>query len=370
MDHERPSVRALRSAQVSQSDQPLHKRVYRILVAAGKEFGNDRATRLSAALSFYTLFSLVPLLFITVAVVGMVSADSALMGSSCDAVTLDVVPADPVHPVDRILRQVDEVAGREVADQLAKLTCQASDYAGSALSIGAILAAWSASSIFLHVQGVLNVLFHAPEERVHGLTATVIRRGVALVAALVLAVLVLTPLVAVAGVNFIRDLIAVAWLRGLLGVVIPLTSLVLLVIVVTLTFRLLTRAPIAWQAARRGGLFTALSGLAGAFLVGLYLSRFGGGGALGAVGGAAILLFFFNLMWTIYLFGVEVTKVYSDYLAFGDIMPPSERAEASTFEGGQPPDPDAEKVDSPWRSGVMAFLIGLATGWAAKRRDS
>lgn len=347
---------------------PVHKRVFRILVAAGKEFGADKATRLSAALSFYTLFSLVPLLFITVAVVGFVSSDSVLTNTDCEVVSASAISSDPVNPVDRILRQVDEVAGRNVSDELAKLTCEASDYAGSALSIGAFLAAFSASSIFLHVQGVLNLLFHAPEERISGLTATILKRGVALVSAVILSILVLTPLVAVASVNFLRDLIHVTWLRRLLGVAVPLTSLLLMVTVVTLTFRLLSRAPIPWQAARRGGLFTALTGLAGAFLVGAYLSRYGAGGALGAVGGAAILLFFFNLMWMIFLFGVEVTKVYADYLAFGDVLPPGERTTKPSFEpseaAGEPPN------ESVWRSGVVAFLIGLVTGWAARRRDS
>ncbi|MFP3914401.1 MAG: YihY/virulence factor BrkB family protein, partial [Actinomycetota bacterium] len=311
---------------------PVYRRLYRILVAAGKEFGTDKATRLAAALSFYTLFSLVPLLFLTVAVVGFVSADSALTGTDCDTVGAADIPADPRNPLDRMVRQVDEVAGEQVSTQLANLTCEASGYAGQALGIGIALAAFSASSVFLHVQGVLNYLFHAPEARTSGLVATLIQRGVALVSALLLSILVLAPLVAVAGVSFIQDLIDVSWLRGLLGVAVPLTSLVLMVMVVAATFRLLTRAQVAWQAARRGGFFTALTGLVGAFLVGTYLNVAGTGGALGAVGGAAILLFFFNLMWMIYLFGAEVTKVYADFLVHGDILPPSERSQAPSFE--------------------------------------
>lgn len=348
---------------------PFHRRVFRILVAAGKEFGADRATRLSAALSFYTLFSLVPLLFLVLAVVGFVSSDSILTRTDCDVVTVASISANAQNPVDRVLRQVDDVAGREVADQLANLTCEASDYAPQALGIGVALVAFSASSIFLHVQGVLNFLFHAPEEEVKGLTAMLVRRGVALVSALILSVLVLTPVVAVASVNFIQELIELTWLRRLLGVAVPLTSLLLMVTVVTLTFRLLTRAPVPWQAARRGGLFTALTGLVGAFLVGAYLNQAGGQGALGAVGGAAILLFFFNLMWMIYLFGVEVTKVYADYLAFGDVLPPSERPTKPSFEPGEASEM-SEPKESVWRSGVVAFVIGLVTGWAARRRGS
>ena len=66
-------------------------------------------------------------------------------------------------------------------------------------------------------------------------------------------------------------------------------------------------------------------GLTAAFLVGLYLNTVGPTGTLGALGGVAILLLFFSLMWVVYLFGAEVTKVYADYLEYGDIRQPVER---------------------------------------------
>lgn len=354
---------------------PAHKRIFRIFVAAGKEFGEDKATRLAAALSYYTLFSLVPFLFLAVAAVGFLYEDSILTQVPCDLVDTGIIPDDTVNPLDRVILQVEDVAGEGVANELAYLTCEANVYRQGFLLIGIGLAAFSGSAIFLQVQGVLNQLFHVPGERIRGISAMVRQRVVALAAALFLAVLVLTPLVAVAGVNFVRDLIDVTWIRRTVGVAVPLSSLALLIAVVTLTFKWLTRARITWQAARRGGAFTALSGLVGAFLVGLYLSRAGTGGALGAVGGAAILLFFFNLMWIIFLFGAEVTKVYADFLAYGDVMPPSQRPGGSAFEPGdaeedQPEVPQAAGRQTGDRIGVMTFLLGLVVGWAARRRDS
>ncbi len=322
------------------------------------------ATRFAAALSFYTLFSLVPILFLTVAVVGFVSSDSAFTGVNCREAEVAMLGEAPSNPLDRVILQVHEVAGDAVADQLAVLTCQAAATAPQALGLGIALVAFSASSIFLHVQAVLNHVFHVPQERHKGFVNLIVQRAIALGSALILALLVLVPLVAVAGVNFLRDLIDLPWLRTVLGVVVPLTSLVLMVVVVGMTFQLLTRAKIPWQAARRGGLFTAVIGLVGAFLVGAYLSEFGGGGALGAVGGAAILLFFFNLMWIIYLFGAEVTKVYSDFLGHGDVMAPSQREAASLQAQSLGTVPPAEP---PARTPIVAFLIGLVTGWAARR---
>lgn len=325
------------------------------------------ATRFAAALSFYTLFSLVPLLFLIVAVVGFVSSDSVLTGNDCDSVAAATIPADAANPLDRAISQVSEVAGPVVADQLAQLTCQATANRQQALWIGIGLAAFSGSSIFLHLQGVLNHIFHVPQRRTKGIANMVIQRAIALGWALLLSVLVFVPIVAVGAVNFIQDLIDVAAIRSLLGVGVPLASLVMLVVVVALTFQLLTRAKISWQAARRGGLFTAVTGLVGAFGVGFYLRNFGAGGALGAVGGAAILLFFFNLLWVIYLFGAEVTKTYSDFLRHGDVMAPTKRLTSSQQARSLAAAGDGAE-ESPVRTGVMAFLIGLITGWAARKK--
>lgn len=355
---------------MAHSDLPLYKRIFEFLKAAGKEFGEDKAGRLAAALSYYTLFSLIPLLFLAVAVVGFVSTDSALVGADCDVVSAVVIPGDATNPLDRAIKQVSDVAGSQIADQMAQLTCRAADYRSGALIIGIALSAFSASAIFLQMQGVLNHIFHTPEERTTGIVNTLVQRGIAIGSAVLLAVLVLVPIVAVGAVNFIQELVDVRWLRNVIRIGVPLTSLLMLVIVTGLTFQLLTRARIPWQAARRGGLFTAAISLLGAFGVGLYLRGPGSGGALGALGGVAILLFFFNLMWAIYLFGAEMTKVYADYLEYGDLKQPSEREReqeearweaATTTAGAQP--------ESPTRTGIVAFVIGLVTGWAASRRD-
>lgn len=365
--HGVPVYEPVRSGVVPHSDLPLHKRIFELLKAAGKEFGEDKAGRLAAALSYYTLFSLIPLLFLAVAVVGFVSSDSALVGTNCDVVSATVIPADATNPLDRAIKQVGDVAGGQVADQVAQLTCRAAEYRSGALIIGIALSAFSASTIFLQVQGVLNQIFHISDERTTGIVNTLVQRGIAIGSAILLAVLVLVPVVAVAAVNFIRDLVDVRWIRNVLAVGVPLTSLFVLVVVTGLTFQLLTRATISWQAARRGGLFTAVVGLLGAFGVGLYLRGPGSGGALGALGGIAILLFFFNLMWAIYLFGAEVTKVYADYLAHGDLKQPSvrerelEEARWDALRSAQP--------ESSARTGLVAFAIGLVTGWFASRRD-
>ncbi len=348
-----------------------------ILKAAAQEFGEDKAHRQAAALAYYTLFSLVPLLFVAVAVTAIT------LGPSRDALPLDPVTGEVActlaadspliggsdRPLDRLVSQLDEVAGDAVSDPVRVIICQARQHAGTSLSIGLAVAAFAASAIFLQVQGVLNWIFHAPEEKVRGLMAIVRQRLVALVAAIVLSIFVIVPVIAVGTIRFFIGLIPIGseWLSIPIGLVVPTVSLVVLMGTVALTFRVLTQARIPWRAARRGGVATALLGLVAAFGVGRYLGTIGAGSStFGVMGGIAVLLFFFNLMWAVYLYGAEVTKVYVDYLEFGDVLPPFERTE-SRFAEAVAHAVSSEKVER--SAGVAnASLVAFVAGWALGKR--
>ncbi|HEY5684356.1 MAG TPA: YihY/virulence factor BrkB family protein [Acidimicrobiia bacterium] len=354
-------------------DEPWHRRLPALLVVAAQEFAHDRAGRMAAALSYYTIFSLVPLLFVAVAVTAIVLGPSSdALPADCSKAAEQPIPVDSDRPLDRLVVQLDEVAGDSVTDPVRVLVCTARANAGASLSIGLLVVAFASSGIFLQVQGVLNNVFHVPDEKVRGLAGLVYKRLVALVSSLVLAVLVFTPVLAVGAVQFVAGLVPdeISWLRGVLGFGVPLISLSLLIGVIGLTFQGLTAAKIPWRAARRGGAVTAVGGLLAAFGVGTYLGRVVPGNVtFGALGGIAILLFFFNLMWVVYVFGAELTKVYADYLDHGDIRPPHER-ERGRFadEGDRPPAPPADvSTRAPVQAGIFAFAAGLVLGWWKKR---
>lgn len=360
--------------------QPARQVLWQILKVAGKEFGEDKAGRQAAALAYYTLFSLVPLLFVAVAVTAItlgpprdaLPLDPRTGAVDCQRATSIPIADDSDRPLDRVVVQIDDLAGSSVSDPVRVLICQARENAGASLSVGLAIAAFTASGIFQQVQGVLNWIFHVPDEKVRGLSALLVKRLIALAAALVLATLVLIPVVAVGAIRFLIGLIPIeaSWLAVPLSLVVPLVSLSMLISITALTFRTLTRARIPWKAARRGGAATAVVGLLAAFGVGQYLGSFGSGSStFGVLGGIAILLFFFNLLWVVYLFGAEVTKVYADYLEFGDVVAPHDREESRFFESvseqirNEHRRPPSRVVDA----GVFAFLVGLVIGWRKRK---
>ena len=316
-----------------------------MLAAAAKEFLVDGGPRLGAALSYYTLFSLLPLLFLAVAVAGFIFGDPDAVSDAVDRAT--------------------EVAGTEVGESLESLLATVQKQRGGALSIGIALSAFAAASIFQQVQAVLAILFHIPEQkRREGPVGWLIRRLIGVASAIGLAILVLTPVAAVGGINWLIDLLPdnVDPLPALLSFAIPIVSVVLLMLVTGFTFQVLTAIEIPWRAALRGGATTALLGLSAAYGVGVYLNTAGNEGTLGALGGVAILLFFFNLMWFVYLYGAEVTKVYGDYLHFGDVQQPSERERARLEGGAATPEPESPSIPQ-----TGSFLSGAALGWLLGR---
>jgi membrane protein len=324
-----------------------------ILRAAAKEFLDDGGARLGAALSYYTLFSLVPLLFLTAAVAGYVFRDP-------DAVT-------------EVVEWGTDLAGEKVGDSLGSLVETVQEQRSGTLSIGIALSAFAAAGIFQQVQAVLGIIFHVPrEKRRDGLVGWVVRRLIGIASAVGLAILVFTPLVAVAGIDWLIDLLPAdpGWLLSLVQFGVPISSVVMLMLVTGFTFQVLSAVKIPWKAALRGGATTAVIGLTAALLVGVYLNTAGATGTLGALGGAAILLFFFNLMWLVYLYGAEVTKTYSDYLRYGDVMQPTEREKALASSGRAPAHAavsGATDTASERPAESRTFLAGAVLGWLLGR---
>lgn len=314
----------------------------RVGKSAAKSYGEDAAGRAAAALSFYTLFSLVPMMFLIVAVAGFIFGD--------------------VDRVNSVVQQVETAAGDKVSEQIADLLELAKAQAGASLGIGIVLTVFSASGIFLQVQGVLNRIFEVPTERTRGVVAMLWKRGIAFASAVVLALLTTTPVVAVAVIRYVnRALIPddLGWVRTLLALGVPVISVLLLIGVVGVTFQTMTAVRIPWRAARVGGALTALSGLLAAYLVGIVIGAVGDEGTLGALGGVAILLFFFNLMWQVYLFGAEVTKVLAGELRVGDpeMLPRGAGLQSSV-----------ETAEGPTASAGVAGIFGLVLGFALGRR--
>lgn len=317
-------------------------RAVSIFVDAGRGFARDRAMREAAALTYYSALSLAPLLFLAAAIAGFVLGEPGALQTAVD--------------------QVTDVAGAEVGDALQSVLEAARSQRVGTLSIGIGLALFAASSIFSQVQSVLGKVFRIPvDQRRTGAIGWLIRRAVGVASALALAVLVMTPILAVAVVQHVVGLVpeSLSALKVVLALAIPAASVLMLMAAVALSYQALTSVRVPARAAALGGVTTALIGLTAAWGVGVYLSQVAGQGALGALGGVAILLVFFDVLWIVYLYGAEVARACRDHL-LGD------GAHSSIPEQPGPGGDEVGGGDRRPRSWV--FGAGMLLGWLAGRR--
>lgn len=330
----------------------LKKRVsfpIEVLTEAGREFGIDRASRMGAAVAYRTIFAMAPLLIIAVGIFGSVIGDE------------DVAEAE-------IVGQIDQVFGETVSDFITQFIGSTTETSGLAAIIGIVLLLWTSSSLFLELQHDLNDIFHVPYEHMTGVVSLARKRGIGVLWAIGLGLAML----AVWLLNLIWG-----WLEGLfppefgtahtvIGVLTPLVSLILLPFLFGLVFQTLTVIRVRWRAVWFGGLFTSVIFIAATYAMRWYFSWGETTSAYAVAGAFFVILLLAYLLANVFLFGVEVTKVYHDYLESGYILSPSERdAVAASY---RPEVVVAAPTEPTPIAAVFGFLAGLVVGWRRSRR--
>lgn len=258
-----------------------------------EKFREDEALTRGAALAYYTVLSLAPLLVIVVAVAGLVFG------------------ADEVR--NQILAQIERLVGHDAAGTVGTLMQKASRPASStaATVVGVATLLIGAGGVFGYLQDMLNKVWRVPAKAKGGLGHFVRSRFLSWAMVLGTGFLLLVSLVVSATLAAISKHFGTE--TGVLFTVLhQLFSWAVIGLMFALIFRFLPDARIAWRDVWIGAGMTSLLFALGQFLIGLYLGRtsitsvYGGAGSLGIV-----------LLWTYYsglilFFGAEMTVVFAN----------------------------------------------------------
>lgn len=314
---------------------------YEVIKAAGKEYGEDRVSRMSAAVAYRAIFALAPLLLVAVFIFGLV------LGSDATAQT-------------QILDAVEQFAGEEVRKAVSDVLVSVESTGNAAGVVGFALLLWTASSLFMELQNDLNDIFHVPYEQTTGIVAFVRKRGIGFLFALGLGFLLIAVWLLNLLWSFLEGVFPADFepVHRIIGVLAPIVSLVVLPFVVALAFQVLSRVKVRWRAVWWGSFFTAAAFLLAAYGTGLYFS-YSGTSAAGVAGSIFIILLLAFVLSAVFLFGAEVTKVYNDYLENGDVVRPNEREGQLSDSGAVVAEPEPSVP----LAAVLAFLGGLFVGW-------
>ena len=289
------------------------KFVLRLFYDAYNEWSHDRAARIGAALAYYTLFSLAPLLVIMITIAGTVYGEAAAEGKIVAAITGQIGP-DAAAGVERLLADVHAVESRLF----------------STIVSGVILI-YGATNLFSQIRDALNTMWHVrPKPRNHFLGSVLEiawDRLLAAIMVLIISIALLAAWTMSTGLTMLNG-----WLKTLIT---PdtaflleggnlLTGFALVTLLFALMFKLLPDVKIAWSVVWVGALVTSFLFNVGAFLIGLYLGYGNLRTILGAAGSLVVVMVWIAYSAQIIFFGAKFARVYAE--AIGKPIVPADNA--------------------------------------------
>lgn len=266
-----------------------------LLQAALMRANHDNVPRMSAALAYYTIFSLAPLLVISISVAGMVFGTEVVR--------------------DEITRQIQHLAGSDSTKAIQALIQSASRSAPSAIAsaLGVVVLLIGASGAFAEVYDALNTIWEVSPNWHSGLwnflRARILSFGMVLAVGFFLMVswLLSTALAAVAQYTEASLGMPVAFLHCLDF----LFSVLFTTALFALIFKLLPEVTIAWTDVWIGAALTSLLFTVGKVLIGFYIGKSVIASAYGAAGSLVVVVAWFYYSAQIFYFGAEFTRVYA-----------------------------------------------------------
>jgi membrane protein len=351
-----------------------------LLKESYSEWSDDKASRLAAALAYYTAFSLAPLLVIAVAIAGFFFKRS--------------------NAQQEMVNQIQGLIGPQGADIIQTMLNNGSTQSGNIIAtiIGIITLLIGATGVFVQLQDSLNTIWEVKLDPNLGIKGTVKQRISTLVRVLGVGFLLLVSLVISAAVSGITGFLAGSGGDGqstIMAIVIWIINFIVAFGITTLLFAAIFKyvpdVEIQWSDVWVGALFTALLFSIGRFALGYYLGRGSFGSTYGAAASLVILLAWVYYSSLILFFGAEFTQVYAR--RYGSRLQPSADAVRVTEServnqgmtrdsGSQPhgapaPRPDAQGQPRPQTQpsagatsmGIAGFIAGVLAGRRSKSRN-
>lgn len=273
------------------------KTFWHLVKQAAIGWKDDRAASMGAALSYYSVFSLAPLLIIVIAVAGMLFGREAVQGE--------------------VVAQLRGLIGKEGAIAIEGAIKSAWDpQAGVvAIIVGLVAMFIGATTAFVELQDDLDRIWKVPPLAGSGVLNFIKARLLSFGLVLGIGFLLIVSLVLSAGLAAMGRYWS-GWFgeaNYLLEAVNFFVSFGVVTALFAMIYKLLPHTPIEWREVWVGAAVTALLFAAGKTLIGLYLGNSAPASSFGAAGAIVVLFIWFYYSAQIFLFGAEFTKAYADY---------------------------------------------------------
>lgn len=268
---------------------------YQILIQSLKDFANDNALKFSASLSYYTVFSIAPMLIIIIGLAGIFLGREAVEGE--------------------VYLQFAGLIGTTAAEllQTAIRNVEITGQGWLATGIGIVTLLVGATGVFTELQDSLNLIWSLKAKPGNGILQYLINRVISFSMILTLGFLLIVSLLVNAVINLLSERLFSAheswtWFVQVLNVTVIIATVTVLF---AFMFKFLPDAKIRWKHVWAGALFTSALFMVGKLAIGYYLSNSAIATSFGAAGSMAIMLAWVYYSSAILFFGAEFTKNYS-----------------------------------------------------------
>jgi membrane protein len=273
------------------------KKAWQLLLKSFNHFIDLNGLKLSAALSYYTVFSIAPLLIVIISLSAILFGRDAVEG--------------------RVYHQISGLVGSEAALQIQDIirNTQNSNHGKLGGVIGTIILIIGASGVFSEIQSSINYLWSIPAPTKKAFLIAILRRLISLSLLIGVAFLLMVSLTASALLDILSDRLKGLFSDSLLNVFYFVNlGLVLLVIssMFMLIFKILPNSTITWKNAFIGALVTSVLFLIGKFIIGLYLGHSKIGATYGTTASIVILMLWIYYSSIILYFGACYTAALAD----------------------------------------------------------
>ena len=283
------------------SDDSLLKKAWLLTRDAVLAWFSDFAPSMGAALAYYTIFSLAPMLVIVIAIAGFFFGQEAAQGE--------------------IVMQLRDIVGTTAASAIEGLLKSASEPGQGiiAATLGIVTLVIGATAVFAELQSALDRIWKIPPDNKGGIVGVLRKRLLSFGMVMGLGFMLLISLV----LSAILAALGKWWSSMLGGWTIVLEALNVSVSFAVVTglfamiYKFMPRASIPWRDVWVGAIVTALLFTIGKFLIGLYLGKASIGSSFGAAGSLVVLLAWVYYSAQIFLFGAEFTRVFA--LRYGSL---------------------------------------------------
>ena len=324
------------------------KKYFGLLKQTFKEFGEDKVPRLGAALSYYTIFSMAPLLLIVIAVAGLVFGHKAAQGQVFDQLKTVMGPSTAAT-----VQEMVQNAGKPKSGAIATI-------------LGVITLILGASGVFGQLKDALNTIWDVAPKKTEGIMGLIKDRFLSAamvfgIGFLLLVSLVIDALLSALGKYGSQHLPGGEAIWHILSLVV---SFVVITALFAMIFRLLPDLKIEWRDVWFGAAFTSFLFVLGKFALGLYLARSAVGSSFGAAGSLVVLLIWIYYSAQIVLFGAEFTQVYARNEGSVAAADAAQKKKEDEEEAARPKTPEtAAPTPAPSRAaGIARMAAGGCAG--------